>query len=540
MRAPMTAKLAATALADIKADQALADFTYAQGRSSFRENCGPCHGAGGGGAKGYPNLNDNDWLWGGTLEQIQQTIEFGVRSGHAKAHESQMPAFGKDGMLKRDEIVAVANYVRSIANLSTRPGPTLARARQIYADNCAVCHGPDGKGNKELGAPEPDRRHLAVRLGRGRDHRGDRQLAQRRDAGLGRPARSDDHQGADLLRAFARRRGEVIRAAERDQRVARPPAGTRSADCSRSPGAPRSRLSRRPSVAPPLDPSADEWIDDAPLYEARRKIYPQRVSGTYRRIKWAVLFVTLGIYYFTPFLRWDRGPNAPGQAVLIDLPNSRFYFFFIEIWPQEVYYLTGLLIIAAMALFLMNALAGPHLVRLSLPADGVDRPVPDDRALVRGRPARAPARDRRRLDRASASRALAAKHFLWLMVAWWTGGAWVLYFADAPTLVRDLATLNAPFVAYLWIGILTFTTYVLAGHMREQVCLYMCPWPRIQAALTDEHALNVTYRYDRGEPRASVKKATALRAQGTARRRLRRLPAMRACLPDRRRHPQRA
>ena len=100
------------------------------------------------------------------------------------------------------------------------------------------------------------------------------------------------------------------------------------------------------------------------------------------------------------------------------------------------------------------------------------------------------------------------------MVAWWTGGAWVLYFADAPTLVRDLATLHAPFVAYLWIGILTFTTYALAGHMREQVCLYMCPWPRIQAALTDEHALNVTYRYDRGEPRGSVKKASALRAQG--------------------------
>lgn len=154
MRAPMTAKLAATALADIKADQALADFAYAQGRSSFRENCGPCHGAGGGGARGYPNLNDNDWLWGGTLEQIQQTIEFGVRSGHAKGRESQMPAFGKDGMLKPDEIVTVANYVRSLANLSTRPSTDLAAGKKIYADNCAVCHAPEGKGNKELGAPD--------------------------------------------------------------------------------------------------------------------------------------------------------------------------------------------------------------------------------------------------------------------------------------------------------------------------------------------------------------------------------------------------
>ena len=103
---------------------------------------------------------------------------------------------------------------------------------------------------------------------------------------------------------------------------------------------------------------------------------------------------------------------------------------------------------------------------------------------------------------------------LWLMLAWWTGGAWILYFADAPTLVRELATFQAPLIAYGWIAILTFTTYTLAGHMREQVCLYMCPWPRIQAALTDEDALNVTYRYDRGEPRGSFKKNAALRARG--------------------------
>ena len=98
--------------------------------------------------------------------------------------------------------------------------------------------------------------------------------------------------------------------------------------------------------------------DEQPLYAARRKVYPQRVSGTYRRVKWIVLCVTLGIYYLLPFVRWDRGPNAPGQAVLIDFPNRRFYFFFIEIWPQEFYYLTGLLILAAMALFLINAVAG--------------------------------------------------------------------------------------------------------------------------------------------------------------------------------------
>lgn len=256
-----------------------------------------------------------------------------------------------------------------------------------------------------------------------------------------------------------------------------------------------------------------EYDDDAPLYEARRKIYPIAVHGTFRKIKWALLIVTLGIYYLLPFLRWDRGPNAPSQAVLVDLANGRFYFFFIEIWPQEIYYVTGLLILAALVLFLMNAVAGrlwcgylcPQTVWTDL-FQAIERMVEGD-----------PRERREKLKTASRGRRAfeaASKHTLWLMVAWWTGGAWVLYFADAPTLVWQLFTGTAPMVAYLWISILTFTTYVLAGHMREQVCTYMCPWPRIQAALTDEYAFNVTYRYDRGEPRGSFKKSEALRAAG--------------------------
>ncbi|MFZ0352137.1 MAG: cytochrome c oxidase accessory protein CcoG [Pseudolabrys sp.] len=253
--------------------------------------------------------------------------------------------------------------------------------------------------------------------------------------------------------------------------------------------------------------------DEVPLYAPRRQIYPQSVHGTFRRIKWAVLIVTLGIYYLLPFVRWDRGPNAPSQAVLIDFPNRRFYFFFIEIWPQEIYYLTGLLILAAILLFLMNAVAGrvwcgylcPQTVWTDL-FFAIERFVEGDRREHMQR-------DVRKWTLGTYGRK-GVKHVLWLMVAWWTGGAWVLYFADAPTLVKELATGEAPFVAYAWIGILTVTTYSLAGHMREQVCLYMCPWPRIQAALTDEYALNVTYRYDRGEPRCSAKKAEQLRAQG--------------------------
>jgi cytochrome c oxidase accessory protein FixG len=264
-----------------------------------------------------------------------------------------------------------------------------------------------------------------------------------------------------------------------------------------------------PVGTPPL-PAPD---DDVPLYTARKRIYPQAVRGTFRRIKWAVLFVTLGIYYLLPFVRWDRGPSAPSQAVLIDFANSRFYFFFIEIWPQEVYYITGLLILAALVLFLMNAVAGrvwcgylcPQTVWTDL-FQTIERFWEGDRREHLQR-------DRQPWNVDKLWRGV-GKHVTWLMVAWWTGGAWVLYFADAPTLVKELATGTAPVVAYAWIGILTFTTYALAGHMREQVCTYMCPWPRIQGALTDEFALNVTYRYDRGEPRCSVKKYDQLRAAG--------------------------
>ena len=250
--------------------------------------------------------------------------------------------------------------------------------------------------------------------------------------------------------------------------------------------------------------------DDIPLFAPTPKVYPQKVSGTYRRIKWGLLIVGMAIYYLLPFVRWDRGPNLPDQAVLVDFERRRFYFFFIELWPQEVYYFTGLLILAAIILFLMNALAGRVWCGYLCP-----QTVWTDLFLRVERFFEGDRRDRIKLDDApwTADKVArkAGKHFVWLMIAWWTGGAWVLYFADAPTLVRDLATLQAPLTAYMWIAILTTTTYILAGHLREQVCLHMCPWPRIQAALTDEHALNVSYRYDRGEPRMSVKDAKRAR-----------------------------
>jgi cytochrome c oxidase cbb3-type subunit 3 len=152
-RGPMMAKLSSASLQEIETTPELLDFARALGRRAFADNCAPCHGAGGGGVKGYPNLNDNDWLWGGTLDQIAQTITHGVRAGDDAGHQGSMPAFGRDGMLKPDEISTVADYVRSLSGLATAPGADLTRGAKIFADNCAVCHSPQGKGNRELGAP---------------------------------------------------------------------------------------------------------------------------------------------------------------------------------------------------------------------------------------------------------------------------------------------------------------------------------------------------------------------------------------------------
>jgi cytochrome c oxidase cbb3-type subunit III len=145
--------LGAASLADIEKDPALLALARARGKAVFGDNCAPCHGSGGVGAKGYPNLNDDDWLWGGSLDQIMQTIEFGARSGHAKTHESAMLPFGKEGILKSTEIVTVANYVRSLSGLPTSQGFDPVAGRKIFAENCVSCHGDAGKGNQEVGAP---------------------------------------------------------------------------------------------------------------------------------------------------------------------------------------------------------------------------------------------------------------------------------------------------------------------------------------------------------------------------------------------------
>ena len=153
IRGAKMAALATASLADIEKDPQMLALARAKGKTVFGDNCAACHGTGAAGAKGFPNLNDDDWLWGGSLEQIQQTLLYGVRSGHPKTREGQMLAFGKDGVLKPAEIVTVANYVRELAGLPTRQGYDAKAGAKIFAENCVACHGDNAKGNPEVGAP---------------------------------------------------------------------------------------------------------------------------------------------------------------------------------------------------------------------------------------------------------------------------------------------------------------------------------------------------------------------------------------------------
>ncbi len=242
------------------------------------------------------------------------------------------------------------------------------------------------------------------------------------------------------------------------------------------------------------------------LYAAQEPIFPRRVYGFFRSLKWSLMIVTLGIYYITPWIRWDRGPNLPDQAVLIDLSTRRFFFFWIEIWPQEFYFVAGLLIMAGLGLFLFTSALGRVWCGYACPQTvWTDLFVTVERWIEGDRNARV------RLYKAKWDahkiRLRLTKWFVWLLISVATGGAWVFYFADAPTLLQQLVHGSAPYIAYVFILSLTGTTFLFGGFAREQICIYMCPWPRIQAAMMDEDTITVAYRAWRGEPRGKHRKS---------------------------------
>ncbi len=267
---------------------------------------------------------------------------------------------------------------------------------------------------------------------------------------------------------------------------------------------------------PPSGPARDEALLGvfAPsLYADHVKVYPRAVQGTFRRVKWAVLILCLGIYYLLPWLRWDRGPDAPSQALLLDMSGPRGYFFNIEIWPQEVYYITGLLILGALALFLATALFGRIWCGYTCPQTvWTDLFLLVERWIEGDRNARIKL-DAQPLNTGKFLRKT-AKHSVWLLIAAATGGAWIMYFQDAPTVTREIVFGEATAATYFFFGLFTLTTYGLAGWAREQVCTYMCPWPRFQAAMQDEHSLLVTYQGWRGEQRGKHKAGESWEGRG--------------------------
>lgn len=249
------------------------------------------------------------------------------------------------------------------------------------------------------------------------------------------------------------------------------------------------------------------------LFTKQKKIHPRRVWGKYRKLKWVAMITLLAIYYGIPWLRWNRGEHAPDQAILIDMAHTRAYFFGIEIWPQEVYYITAILICAAVGLFFATSLFGRVWCGYACPQTvwtdlfvWVERIVQGDRNA------------RRKLDESPWTFDKIGKktltNIIWLLIGLCTGGAWVFYFNDAPTLLDQIMHFDVPWSVGGWILGLTFSTYIMAGFAREQVCTYMCPYARFQSAMFDPNTLIISYDEKRGEPRGKHKAGESWEGKG--------------------------
>ena len=234
--------------------------------------------------------------------------------------------------------------------------------------------------------------------------------------------------------------------------------------------------------------------EEQSLYEVRKKIYPRAVHGWFAALRWAAVWATQLVFYGGAWLKWnDR------QAILFDIVHRKFYIFGLVFWPQDVIYLTALLVIAALSLFLFTALAGRLWCGYACPQTvyteiflWIERVIEGDRNA------------RMRLDQQSFAKRLplkAAKHAAWIAVAFWTGFTFVGYVTPIRELWSEVLNLSTGPWETFWIFFYGFATYGNAGWMREQVCKYMCPYARFQSAMFDKDTLIITYDEKRGEPR---------------------------------------
>lgn len=244
------------------------------------------------------------------------------------------------------------------------------------------------------------------------------------------------------------------------------------------------------------------------FYAKHQKVYPRKVSGVFARLRALGVFVLLGGYYFVPWLRWDSH-----QAVLFDLPARKFYIFGLTFWPQDFFYLAALLIIAALSLFFFTALAGRLWCGYACP-----QTVWTELFLWIERKVEGSRNQQIKLDKAEMdSRKFstkALKHFLWITLAAWTGFTFVGYFTPIIDLGQSLLQFTLGPWETFWVIFYSFATYGNAGWMREQVCIYMCPYARFQSAMFDKDTLIISYDDKRGESRGARKKSVDPKEKG--------------------------
>ncbi len=244
------------------------------------------------------------------------------------------------------------------------------------------------------------------------------------------------------------------------------------------------------------------------LYAKHEKVYPREVHGLFATFRVLGVLVLLGLYYFVPWLSWDNH-----QAVLFDLPARKFFIFGFTFWPQDFFYLAVLLIIAALSLFFFTALAGRLWCGYACPQTVWTEAFLWIERKVEGSRNQQIKLDKSPLSSAKFSRK-ALKHFIWITFSLWTGFTFVGYFTPIDELARSIWTLNTGPWETFWVIFYGFATYGNAGFMREQVCIYMCPYARFQSAMFDKNTLIISYDEVRGEPRGSRKKSTDAKQQG--------------------------